>query len=207
MLTTLPLKKRDAMAKASVVLQLLQLSVTLLMTFIFNRCCYVGRITRSPRVTRLLAILYTTTLFLLLRTLYTTVYHFTTPANPSHALKEAQSNSQSLTLPAILLNEVYFLVLDSTPVLLVPILWNVFHPRGYLPADPARYLAQDGRTELKGPGWNDSRSLTETFMNPFASLTHRGGHEKPFWERNGYAFGRSGRVGARRAPTQTASGR
>ncbi|KAM7199726.1 hypothetical protein V8F20_005596 [Naviculisporaceae sp. PSN 640] len=197
----------DAMAKASLVLQLVQIFVTLIMTFIFHRCCHVGRITRSPRVVRLLAILYTTTILLLLRTLYTTIYHFTTPANPSRALEEAQSNSHDVMLPAILLNEVYFLLLDSSPILVVPVLWNVFHPRGYLPADSTRYLAQDGQTELKGPGWQDSRSLTETFMNPFASLTHRGGHEKPFWERNGYAFGRTGRARARRAPAQTSTAR
>ncbi|KAM7201277.1 hypothetical protein V8F33_003377 [Rhypophila sp. PSN 637] len=197
----------DAMAKASLVLQLIQIAITLLMVITFHHVSRQGKITKSPRVTRPLAILYTTTGLLLLRTLYATFYHFATPANPTRALQDQNGPA----LPPILFGEVYFLVLDSTPILLSTILWNIFHPRSYLPADDTRYLAQDGRTELKGPGWKDSRSLTETFMNPFASLTHRAGHEKPFWERNGYAFGRSGRVvrtggqGGRRAANQTHS--
>ena len=178
------------MTKASLILQLLLVAVFFLMITIFHYCCRRSGITKSTRVTRPLAILYTAMTLILARTLYRTIEHFTVPANPSTV------NPSSL-LPPIVLHEYFFYIFDAAPMLLALIIWNVFHPRGYLPADSARYLAQDGKTELKGPGWKDSRSLTETFMNPFASLTNRGGHEKPFWERNGYVLGTGGRSGRR----------
>ena len=119
----------------------------------------------------------------------------TPPVAPAAA---PQLDQKPLALPPpIILHEYFFYVFDAAPMLLALILWNVFHPRGYLPGDSSRYLAQDGKTELKGPGWKDSESLTETFMNPFASLTNRCGHKKPFWERNGYILGTGGRSGRR----------
>ncbi|EAQ91964.1 hypothetical protein CHGG_00199 [Chaetomium globosum CBS 148.51] len=42
----------------------------------------------------------------------------------------------------------------------LPVAVNVEHPAGYLPENPCMYLAQNGKTILKGPGWNDSRSKT-----------------------------------------------
>jgi hypothetical protein len=86
--------------------------------------------------------------------------------------------------------EWWFYVLDGGLLLVYTAMWNVWHPRRYLPESEARYLAQDGKTELQGPGWKDSRSLTETFLDPFAALTARGGHQRPFWEHNGYALKR-----------------
>jgi len=33
------------------------------------------------------------------------------------------------------------------------VLWNIWHPGRFLPEDKRVYLAQDGETEVLGPGW------------------------------------------------------
>lgn len=69
------------------------------------------------------------------------------------------------------------------------ILWNYRHPRHYLPEDYHVYVAQNGRTELQGPGWKDDMPWWMTFIDPCgltASLTGSKRKEKPFWESNGY---------------------
>lgn len=76
------------------------------------------------------------------------------------------------------------------------VLWNARHPRHYLPEDYHVYLAQDGKTELKGPGWEDDLPWFVTFIDP-CGLTawvikkERGGkngpkEKKKFWETNGF---------------------
>jgi len=52
--------------------------------------------------------------------------------------------------------------------------------RHFLLKNDVVYLAQDGMTRIKGPGWKDTRSLFETFFDPFAALTKHGGHQKMF---------------------------
>lgn len=93
-------------------------------------------------------------------------------------------------LKPVVREEWNFYVFDATIMLVNAVVWNVWHPRRYLPGGKEWYLAQDGKTEVKGPGWKDTRSLTETFMDPFAALTARGGHQRPFWEHNGYKLKR-----------------
>lgn len=60
------------------------------------------------------------------------------------------------------------------------IMWNIFHLRNFLLKNDVVYLAQDGMTRIKGPGWKDTRSLVETFFDPFAALTNRNRHQKMF---------------------------
>ena len=74
------------------------------------------------------------------------------------------------------------------------VLWNYRHPRRYLPEDYHVYLAQDGQTELKGPGWKNEMPWFINFIDPrglTAAIT--GGarkkerkKEKPFWDKSGF---------------------
>lgn len=71
-------------------------------------------------------------------------------------------------------------------------LWNGLHPRLYLPQDYHIYLAQDGITELEGPGWESKQNWIMTFIDPcgltamLVAMTDKKPKEKPFWENNGF---------------------
>ena len=181
---SLPLKdlqRGDSMTKASLFLQIFVFGLFAILGGLFHRCCYTGSID-SPRVSRPLFALWTSFVLITARTIYRLVEHFNTPLGPY------PSDPSSLN-PAVRY-EWSFYVFDASLMLLNSVLWNIWHPRRYLPESPERYLAQDGKTEVKGPGWKDTRSLTETFLDPFAALTARGGHQRPFWEHNGYKLKR-----------------
>ncbi|KAK4031485.1 hypothetical protein C8A01DRAFT_51446 [Parachaetomium inaequale] len=177
------LRVGDTLAKAALVVQLLVAGLFFLLAGIFHRCCRAGGI-RTPRVTYPLVAAYGSMVLLVGRTVYRMVEHFGSPLLSTRVLAE-----EPLSLGPAVRYEWYFYVFDAALVLLAVVVWNVVHPGRFLPEDPRRYLAQDGVTVLTGPEWKDSRSLTETFFDPFAMLTTRGGHQKQFWEHNGYALG------------------
>ncbi len=172
----------DTLTKASLVVQLLVVSLFYLLAGTFHYCCRTGGI-KAGSVVWPLAASYASMGLLMARTLYRMVEHFGNPLVSTKTLEEP------LTLGPAVRYEWYFYVLDASLVLVAVVVWNAVHPGRFLPADAQKYLAQDGVTVLKGPEWKDSRSLTETFFNPFAMLTARGGHQKQFWEHNGYALG------------------
>ncbi|KAK3339623.1 hypothetical protein B0T25DRAFT_594431 [Lasiosphaeria hispida] len=180
-LPDMSLQRGDSMTKASLILQILVAALFSILAGIFHRCCRTGS-TDSPRAVRPLMVLYASFALILARTIYRLVEQFNTPLGPYP--------TDPSSLSAAVRYEWYFYVFDALLLLFNSVLWNIWHPRRFLPESNVRYLAQDGKTELKGPGWKDTRSLTETFMDPFAALTARGGHQRPFWEHNGYKLKR-----------------
>lgn len=165
------------LTKASLVLQLIVTVAFLLLAGVFYNSCRGGRI-RNPRVTRPLLIGVTSMVLVFGRTVYRMVEHFGVPAS--------REGLDPLSLDPVVRYEWFFYVFDAAFMLLATVLWNVGHSARYLPENPRMYLAQDGKTILKGPGWNDSRSKTETIFNPFAGLKSDNGRQKKFWEQNGY---------------------
>ncbi|KAK1749922.1 hypothetical protein QBC47DRAFT_395229 [Echria macrotheca] len=176
------LQRGDYMTKGSLVVQLATIGIFYALLGVFHRCCYLAYLTRNQGLVRLLTLLYTTTALLLGRTIYRMAELFGSPPNPL--------SSSGDTLPPAVRYEALFYIFDALLLLLFALAWLFWHPRLYLPITSKRYLAQDAKTELAGPGWADSRSLTETFLNPFATLTARAGHQRPFWEHNGYELQR-----------------
>ncbi len=172
----------DNLTKASLVLQLLVISLFFMLAGIFHRCCRAGGIKVHSVIWPLLTS-YASMVLMLGRTIYRMVEHFSNP------ILSKELEAQPLSLSPVIRYEWYFYVFDASLVLIAVAAWNAVHPGRLLPEDPRKYLAQDGVTVLKGPGWKDSRSLTETFFDPFAMLTTRGGHQKQFWETNGFALG------------------
>ncbi|KAK5659956.1 hypothetical protein OQA88_13421 [Cercophora sp. LCS_1] len=155
------------LTKASLAVQILITVVFFMLAGIFHHCCRSGFID-SPKAMRPLFTLYLSTIILLTRTIYRMVEHFGN--NPLGVAEER-----------------FFYAFDATPLLVSAILWNVMHPMRYLPESDVIYLAQDGVTLIKGPGWKDSRSFGETFFDPFAALTNTStNHQKQFWQNNGY---------------------
>ncbi len=47
------------------------------------------------------------------------------------------------------------------------VLLNARHPMRHLPRDNKIYLAEDGHTEILGPGYEDPRHWWVTFLDPF----------------------------------------
>ncbi|GAB1319766.1 RTA1 domain-containing protein [Madurella fahalii] len=181
------------LAKASLVVQILVISAFLVLAGISHKACRIGRIT-NPKVIHPLIASYASMLLTLARTIYRTVDHFADPP----PINVDFSGLDPLSLRPTVRYEWYFYVFEAAPLLLSLTLWNVWHPRRYLPENYKVYLAQDGKTQLKGPGWKDTRTLGETLFDPFSALMHRGGHQKPFWENNGYAFKMARRRGSGR---------
>jgi hypothetical protein len=163
----------EYMERAGVVVQLMVAGLFYAQVGMFGWCCWKGGIWNGSRkVRRLVVVLCGGVGLLMVRAVCAAVERFNSGEEGPWE------------------REWWFYVLDGGLLLVYTVGWNVWHPGRYLPESERRYLAQDGKTELQGPGWKDSRSMTETFMDPFAALTARGGHKKPFWEHNGYALKR-----------------
>jgi hypothetical protein len=97
---------------------------------------------------------------------------------------EEQSGAEGGAAPLLLRYEWFFMVFEAAPMLISLMIWNIFHPGRYLPHLYRIYLARDGVTEIKGPGWTDQRSQWKTFVDPF-DLCSRSKSTVPFWETDG----------------------
>jgi hypothetical protein len=81
-------------------------------------------------------------------------------------------------------NEVYFYVFDAAIMLANTLLLNAFHPGKRLPASNSVFLARDGVTERRGPGWADDRPWLVTVVDPFDvwGLVRGKDKSKQFWD-------------------------
>jgi len=61
---------------------------------------------------------------------------------------------------------------------------NFHHPMRFLPRDNKIYLAEDGVTEIKGPGYEDKRNFIVTMFDPFDLVGMFRGRNmnQRFWE-------------------------
>jgi len=64
------------------------------------------------------------------------------------------------------------------------LLLNARHPMRYLPRDNKIYLAEDGTTEVLGPGYEDKRRWWISFLDPFDLWGMLRGRslQQRFWE-------------------------
>ncbi|KAL2147165.1 hypothetical protein VTI28DRAFT_595 [Corynascus sepedonium] len=180
----------------------LQLAVILffyaLATVFHTRCARAGL---DRRIRTVLVSLYVSMLLILARTVYRGVEHFAvadaaTPAGVTtagHGSSPGGSGEESWRgLSPIVRYEWFFWVFEAIPMLANVLLWNSLHPRhrcgGNLPRDHRHYLAQDGETELDGPGWADRRNVVMTFIDPFGlfAMCEKERKGELFWEENGY---------------------
>lgn len=178
-------KSGGALTKASLILQIGVILTFCILAGVFHRRCLKGGIT-TRKVQGPLMTLYMSTALILMRTIYRTVEHFGSSYIPNNSSPDGKRR----TADPILRYEWFFWVFEASLMLVNMVLWNYRHPRRHLPEDYGVYLAQDGRTELSGPGWKDDMPGWMTFLDPCgltALLTSDGRRkEKPFWECNGY---------------------
>lgn len=61
--------------------------------------------------------------------------------------------------------EWYFWVFEASPMLVSSIVWNVWHPRRYLPENPCLHLDRDGTTLVGHLDREEKRSLMQRTGN------------------------------------------
>ncbi|KAH8736621.1 RTA1 like protein-domain-containing protein [Ilyonectria robusta] len=120
--------------------------------------------------------MYVTSFLIFVRCIYRTVEHF-----GAEALRTVKPGDIGSISP-IIRYEWFFYVFEVLPMIAYTFLWNVRHPRKYLPQNHKLYLSMDGVTEVEGPGWTDDRAFVVTAIDPFGLCGGRKNKEKPFWE-------------------------
>ncbi|EMD87379.1 hypothetical protein COCC4DRAFT_165451 [Bipolaris maydis ATCC 48331] len=68
---------------------------------------------------------------------------------------------------AVYKNETYFWIFEAAIMLINTALLNVWNPGKRLPPSNSVFLARDGVTERRGPGWGDDRPWIVTVFDPF----------------------------------------
>lgn len=121
--------------------------------------------------------MYITSSLVFIRCIYRVVEHFAAEAVPRLVGTDIGAISPVIRW------EWYFYVFEILPMLGYTYLWNIRHPRHYLPENHRVYLCKDGKTEKVGPGWIDDRGFVVTAVDPFGWLRGpRAQKKKPFWE-------------------------
>jgi hypothetical protein len=166
--------------RASLALQFAVIALFYTLAAVYHRRCARARLDH-PRVRAVLWTLYVSMALILARTVYRAVEHF---AVPIHVPK----GFDPMELNPIVRYEWFFWVFEAVPMLVNVWLWVVRHPRRYLPQSHKVYIAQDGETELEGPGWGDKRNVVMTTIDPFGLLAMCEKERKgtAYWEENGY---------------------
>ncbi|KAA8641287.1 RTA1 domain-containing protein [Aspergillus tanneri] len=172
-------KTGEILMKASLIVQVGVLLLFCVLAAIFQRRCVRDGIW-TRRVSVPLWTLYISTFLILIRCVYRIVEHFGFSSLGPESLKDGEEISY------ILRYEWFFYVFEAAVMLVNTLMWNLWHPRRYLPQHKSTYLAQDGITELEGPGWKDNRPWLVTLIDPFGWLDSKD-DKPPFWETNGYA--------------------
>ncbi|ORY07024.1 hypothetical protein BCR34DRAFT_631961 [Clohesyomyces aquaticus] len=171
------------MMKVSLILQIVVITLFVLLAAMTHRRSLKDRF-EIRSVEGPLLTLYVSTAIILVRTIYRAVEHFAFESTPAGLDFDAQDLSPMLRY------EWFFYVFEASLMLVNEVWWNLRHPRRYLPEDFRVYLAQDGVTEVQGPGWDDGRNWIVTFLDPFGWVLKNNeskeGKQKKFWESDGH---------------------
>lgn len=134
----------------------------------------------NDRLRSSLITLYISTCLIFVRTIYRTIEYF---GMAEYRFSDPDFDPQSMS--PLIRYEVYFLLFEGTLMLLNCYMFNLRHPRRYLPRSNKIYLAQDGVTEVEGPGFKDPRPFWQTVIDPFDLTGLRKGRSSQsdkFWE-------------------------
>lgn len=166
-----------ALLKTALILQIaLMLSFAALAAKFHLNCSRGGVLNR--KIKRCLIVLYISCALITVRTVYRTVEYF------SAASLNSQSDIEHIS--PLLKQEWFFWFFETVFMYSNSTLLNVFHPMQVLPRNNRIYLAEDGETEIEGPGYKDPRHFLFTFFDPFdiyGLIVHKGKKER-YWEKN-----------------------
>lgn len=169
--------------KASLIIQIVVIGLFCLLAFDFQRRCKKAGI-RSRKISGPMLTMYISMGLIAVRCVYRTVEHFGFSAMEL----SAGSKMDFEELSPIIRYEWFFYVFEAALMLINTWMWNLRHPRRYLPENYNVYLAQDGVTEIKGPGWKDNRPFLMTVIDPFNWMGSKEDKQPPYWENNGFDF-------------------
>lgn len=144
--------------RASLALQLILNVAFLSLAGYFHWKCAGAGIGGARGIRHPLITLYVSVGLLIARTAYRVV---------EHTGLEGVDRENPTSLPPVVGDEWPFAVFEAGFMLLDMVLWNIWHPRRYLPASPRVYLARDGVSEVEGPRVEDPRTLAAKILDPF----------------------------------------
>ncbi|KXG48841.1 RTA-like protein [Penicillium griseofulvum] len=164
-----------ALLKAALIMQIALMVgfVSLAARFHFN--CSRGGVL-NHKIKRALLVLYCSCTLITIRTIYRTVEYFTA------ASLNAYSDLEHIS--PVLKQEWFFWVFEVVLMYSNTTLLNVFHPMRWLPHSNKIYLAEDGVTEIEGPGYDDPRHWIQTIIDPFDifGLVVKRGKQEKYWK-------------------------
>jgi hypothetical protein len=167
-----------SLLKAALCIQLGVLVAFVYLAVHFHRTC--KRANHLPKnLAAVLHTLYASSALIGARTIFRTVEYFIVANLNFYKISNAKDVS------VLLRYEWYFWVFESSLMVVNTYLLNVRHPMRFLPRNNKIYLAKDGKTEVLGPGYGDSRKFWVTLVDPFdinGMLKGRKGREEQFWE-------------------------
>lgn len=167
--------------KASLIIQIIVIGLFCLLAVTFQRRCARALI-RTRKISGPLLTLYASMGLIAVRCVYRTVEHF-----GFSAMELTVGSDKGVEdLSPIVRHEWFFYVFEAALLLINTWMWNLRHPRRYLPENYNVYLAQDGVTEIEGPGWKDNRPFVMTLIDPFGWFESKKDKSRPYWETNGF---------------------
>ncbi|EOO02538.1 putative rta1 domain protein [Phaeoacremonium minimum UCRPA7] len=176
----LPMSRQNigkALLKAALLIQIGVIFLFVLTAAYFQRQCIKNGI-RNAKLNGALLTLYISSALITVRTIYRIVEYF------SLAKLHFEEGMDPMSFSPIIRYEWFFYVFEAVLMICNQVLWNVRHPRRYLPSSTKVYLAKDGVTEILGPGYKDERNFLVTLFDPFDIYGLIKGRDKKtrFWE-------------------------
>jgi hypothetical protein len=178
--TSLPQSKQDIgknLLKAALCLQLGVLACFVALAAYFHyKCKKAGQLPQN--LNAVLITLYCSSALIGSRTIYRTYEYF------SIASLNFSTITNGNALSPVIRYEWFFYIFEATLMVINSFLMNFHHPMRFLPRDNKIYLAEDGVTEIKGPGYQDKRNFIVTMFDPFdlAGIVRGRNMNQRFWE-------------------------
>lgn len=196
--TDLPKSRQNigkALLKAALLIQIVVIVLFVTVAGYFQRQCFRNGI-RNAKLNAALTTLYISSVLITIRTIYRIVEYF------SLAELHFEQGMDPMSFSPIIRYEWFFYVFEATLMVCNQVLWNVRHPRRYLPGSTKVYLAKDGVTEIMGPGYKDERNFFVTIFDPFDIHGLIKGRDKQtrFWEDGAAAEDASRKESKRNGP-------
>ncbi|KAH6652088.1 RTA1 like protein-domain-containing protein [Truncatella angustata] len=170
-----------ALLKAALLLQIVVIALFAFLALFFQLKCRRNGID-SPKVNSTLNTLYISTGIMAIRTIYRIVEYFDLTGTDFW-----DPRFDPMGMSPIVRYEWFFYVFEASLMLLNSVLWNVRHPRRWLPKSTTVYLAADGIVEIMGPGYEQERNFIATLLDPFDiyGVVTGKGKKIRFWNNDG----------------------
>jgi hypothetical protein len=167
-----------ALLKAALITQLAIMCLFVFLATHFHRRCYKAGLLRK-NLKSVLITLYCSCALITIRTIYRTYEYYSLAA-----ISITPGFDPNTDISPVVRYEWYFWVFESLIMLANSVLLNARHPGRYLPKNINIYLAEDGVTEIEGPGYLDKRPFLITLIDPFDLMGLVRGRDKKerYWE-------------------------